>query len=64
LIFWYVAKVDSTISKVEGTQEAYKLYDTAWAGAEATPGMVSRFGDKEIVTKTIETALGVGKLGL
>lgn len=64
LIFWFIANADSTIARVEGTQEAYELYDTVWADADAAPGMMSRQGDKEIVTKAIETVIGVGKPGL
>ncbi|KIN07330.1 hypothetical protein OIDMADRAFT_47241 [Oidiodendron maius Zn] len=61
IIFWFIAKADSTIAKVEGTQEAYENYDTIWADANAAPRMMTRQGDKEIVTKAIETVLGVEK---
>ena len=64
VIFWFIAKADSTISKVEGTQEAYENYDTIWADANAAPRMMTRQGDKEIVTKAIETVLGVEKSAL
>jgi hypothetical protein len=45
------------IAKVEGMQEAYELYDTVWADTDQAPGMMEREGDKEIVTKAIETVL-------
>lgn len=64
LIFWFVAQADSTVSKVEGTQEAYELYDTVWADAASAPGMMSREGDGEIVSKAIETVLGGAGSGL
>lgn len=60
VIFWFIAKADSTIPKVEGTQEVYELYDTVWADAASAPGMMSREGDGEIVTKAIDTVLGKG----
>jgi hypothetical protein len=64
VIFWFVAQADSTVAKVEGTQEAYESYVTVWADAASAPGMMSRDGDKEIVTKAIETVLGIKELGL
>ena len=60
VIFWYLAQADSTVAKVEGTQEAHEQYDTVWADAADAPGMMSRPGDEQIVRTAIQVVLGVG----
>jgi len=45
-------------------EEAYENYDTIRADANAALRMMTWQGDKEIVTKAIETVLGVEKSGL
>jgi 8-oxo-dGTP pyrophosphatase MutT (NUDIX family) len=57
LIFWFVARADSTVAPVQGTQEEWEAFDSVWADADAAAGMMAREDDAEIVRMVVGRVL-------
>ncbi|KAF5138135.1 hypothetical protein E5D57_001916 [Metarhizium anisopliae] len=61
LVFWYVARGDSSLRPVDGTKEAWEEhYQVEWVDARAAAGRMSVAADGEVIQKAIEDMVASG----
>jgi 8-oxo-dGTP pyrophosphatase MutT (NUDIX family) len=59
IIFWFVAEADSTVDKIDGTQEEWEQYDTLWVDVKDARQIMSREDDREILGEVVELVFGL-----
>ena len=54
LIFWFIAKVEDGVDKVDGTQMATENFDSIFLGAKEAADRLTFESDREIVRRALD----------